>query len=523
MVKKNFVFIGIIAVFLISINLACVFADGGYFPKPGYWVRPGQQKAIVFHEGNVETLIITSNFQGNAKDLAWIIPTPTRPEVTKANEKVFTNVAKLAQQRYSYGYGLEAMSMGMKATEDLGVVVIESKQVDYYDVNVLLATSSADLVEWFNENNYTYPEEYAYVLNYYIQKGWYFTAVKISPEAQGATEVMQDLKEGHATPVKMVFLSEKIVFPLKISAVEFGDGFKISTNLELTSAAVSNLKEIGYADLAEKTSAVKVFNQIIADVLSDAAYKDSIASNYSLIISSSEYIDRLATDYCDYDSCARSNLEYLFRSYFSENGIYLGQQDYYGGYTPIQLYVIADAKYEADEFYVQYGNWVKKSQIEDLGEDENGKPFISPSGKKYFLTSLSANMQKSQMDDDVVLKKADDNKKVSAGPETWQMFLYGLIIGVILFVVWIFTPLGIMFIAGSLILFLSRNKVARIFGWIMEILALALTVIVEIVVLVLVLMSSFNYVTNSILITGLILIAIVVVVIVLEIKHKKRK
>ena len=131
-------------------------------------------------------------------------------------------------------------------------------------------------------------------------------------------------------------------------------------------------------------------------------------------------------------------------------------------YTPIQLYVVAEDKYEADNFYIQYGNWVKKSELEDLGTDDNGDPFIQPTERKYFLTSLYANMQKSQMDDDVFLRKADNNRKVNAGPETWQIFIYGLITGFVVFIMWIFTPLGIMFIAGTLILFLNSIVLARI-------------------------------------------------------------
>ena len=272
--------------FILLLTISSVLADGGFFPKPSYWVRPGQQRAIIFHEDKTETMILMSNFQGNAKELVWIIPTPTKPKVTKANEKVFTNMQKLARPKYtaSYNIGYKVMAEAVSGkAADTEVVVIESKQVDYYDVNILLATSSQKLVEWFEENDYAYPEEYAYVLNHYISKGWYFTAIKVSPEAQGSKEVIQDLREGHPTPIKMVFLSEKIVYPLKISSVDFSEGFKISSNLELTALAVSHLKNVGYDDLADSKEGVKIFNRIVADALSDVDYKDSLASNYSSV------------------------------------------------------------------------------------------------------------------------------------------------------------------------------------------------------------------------------------------------
>jgi len=522
--RKRIIFL-ILAFSLILLSLAFVLADGGYFPRPGYWVRPGQQRAIIFYEDNTETMIVTSGFQGNAKELVWIIPTPTKPEVSKASEEVFENIAKLAQPQYSGGYGLGVMAKSLNVESGGGVYVVESKQVDYYDVNVLVATDSQKLVQWFKDNNYEYPEEYAYVLNSYIQKGWFFTAVKVSPEAQGATEVIQDMKEGHPTPLKMVFLSDKIVFPLKISSVEFDDaGFKISSNLELDSAAISHLKDIGYTDLASKETTAKViFNQIIAEALAGVSYEDSVASNYSLIVSKNDYNSRLTTQYCTYESCVRSNLEGIFRSYFSRNGIYLDYGSYNSDYTSVDIYVIADGKYEATYFYPSYANWVKKGKIEDLGSDDNGNPFLQPKKSKYFITHLYASIQKSQMDNDVYFKKADNNSKVNAGPEPWEILIYGLLIGCIIFVVWMLTPLGIMFIAACFILFLAENKVARVIGWIMQIFSFVVTILVLLAIMIIALVnSSFNYVVVSMLVSGAVLILVMLLFVILEIKYRKR-
>lgn len=416
---------------IVLINLASVLADGGYFPSPGYWIRPGQQKAIILYEDNTETMILTSGFIGNAKDFVWIIPTPKRPTITKANEEVFINMAILAQPQYDRGvnYGLMMEAATGKA-DFSAVAVIESKQVDYYDVSVLVARDSEDLIKWFNDNGYEYPEEYSYVLNHYIDKEWTFTAIKVSPESEHATEVIQDLEEGNPTPIKMVFESDKLVFPLKISSVDFK----------------------------------------------------------------------------------------------SENE----QEDVYYSYkhgVPIQVYILADEKYQATNFNMLYGNWVKKNQIEDLAEDDNGNPLIQPKENKYFLTSLTANLQKSQMDDDVFFKKANDNKKVNAGPETYQLSLYGLLIGFLIFVTWIFTPLGIMFITGTFILFLSSNKSARTIGWILEFISLIITAVIAIIFFSIAGINGSlgNYVVISVLITSLIVVGLMFLLMILEIKYKKQE
>ena len=522
--KRGLLIVFLFAVVIIA-GLVFVSADGGYFPSPGYWIQPGQQQAVIFHEANTETLIVTSDFKGNAKNFAWIIPTPTKPEVTKASDKVFTNIQKLTQPEYNYGYNLGEVMMAAtsKQADNGGVVVISQTQVDYYDVTTLLATNTQDLVNWFNENNYTYPEEYSYVLKSYIDKGWFFTAIKISAEAIESTEVSQDLREGHPTPIKLVFLSEKIVFPLKISSVDFEQGFKISTNLKLTQEAVNHLKQIGYDSFSEKTSAVNTFTQIISDVLENKAYNNSAASKYPLIVPLSTYSSLKNYAYCDV-YCVRGNLENAFRNYFSLHGINLGYESDYQG-APINLYIIANGKYEADSFNIQYGNWFNKKQIEKLGNDENGNPYIQPEKSKYYITHMYAYLQKSQMDEDLVLSKADDNKKINAGPETWQLFTYGLLIGLMVFFIWLFTPLGIMFVAGILMIFFSSTRVVRVIGWVLEIISLVITLVFALVFLAIAAWNEAlgNYVVMSVLITALFVLLLMGLFFILQIKFKKDK
>ena len=474
---------------LILINLSSVLADGGYFPHPGYWVRPGQQRAVIFHEDNTETMILTSSFQGNAKDLVWIVPTPSKPEVTKSSDKVFTNVAKLARAQYNqgleFGYVMNA-AKGM--VEDSGVIVLESKQVDYYDVKVLLATNTQDLVKWFNEHNYSYPEAYSYVLQSYIDKGWYFTAIRVSPESQGATEVIQDLKEGNPTPIKMTFLSDKIVFPLKISSVDFPD---------------TNDKKYGPAQ-----------NEAIGATRKDRS--GNISTKIQNITNGANW----QTDAYGYRGVMWAD------SLIDQQPGGINEKNYYrySNYIPINLYVIANGKYEADGFYAQYGNWVKRTDIEKLCADDKGNPYIQPKSSKYFLTSLSASYQKSQMDEDLILTKSDNNKKVNAGPETWQLFLYGLLLGTILLVVWIFTPLGILFIVGSLILFFSSSKAAKIFGWVMNVISFVITLLIGTILFIVSTLSGTlsNYIVVSMLITCILILAIMIIFITLIKKYGKK-
>lgn len=192
---------------------ASVFADGGIFPPPDFYVGQTEQKAVIFYDQGVETLILSITFQGNAKDFGWVVPTPTRPEVDKSSDELFLALEELTRRLIRY----EEKGL-MPVPLEGGVEVLETKEVGIYEISVLRADDPKALSSWLDKNGYNFPKEASYILEDYIKNKWYFTAVKVRPELvwEGVEE---QLRSGHATPLKLVFKSEKIVYPLKITSV----------------------------------------------------------------------------------------------------------------------------------------------------------------------------------------------------------------------------------------------------------------------------------------------------------------
>jgi len=194
-------------------------ADGMVVAPPDYWVEETGQKAIIFYEKGVETLVLSTSFQGDAKDFAWIVPTPSKPDVTKGTQEVFTNLQKFTQttndspKPLGLGNGLRIENVGGS-----DVTVVEEKQVDYYDVAVLAATDKDALSTWLKEKGYNFPESASYLLQEYINNHWYFVAMRVNPESLEFTNVNQQLRSGGATPVVLRFSTERIVYPLRISS-----------------------------------------------------------------------------------------------------------------------------------------------------------------------------------------------------------------------------------------------------------------------------------------------------------------
>jgi len=213
MIKKFIVFI-LLTILLIP---TLARADGAIMPPPDSWVYETGQKAAIFHDGKTETLVLQTSFYGDAKDFAYIVPTPSQPQVSKVSDDIFSNLETLTQGFYGEQVPM-TVTADLKSESAGGVSVVEEKQVGIYDVKVLSATDSNALFNWLKENNFTYPESKKYILDDYIQNKWFFTTAKITTEAL-TEDVYSKLKMGKLSPLKLVFQTNNIVYPLKISAV----------------------------------------------------------------------------------------------------------------------------------------------------------------------------------------------------------------------------------------------------------------------------------------------------------------
>lgn len=198
-------------------------ADGAVVSPPNYYVQETAQKAVVFYEAatDTETLVVSIDYQGTAQDFGWLIPTPSQPTVERGSQNLFANLEAITDP-YSASYKSSeesALTGENDATSPSTVTVVSEQQVAYYDVTVLTATNTEDLLNWFNANGYKYPEAYSYILQDYITNGWYFTAMKINPTLVNSSGVSTDILSGQAVPVQLTFTTGNAVYPLRISSI----------------------------------------------------------------------------------------------------------------------------------------------------------------------------------------------------------------------------------------------------------------------------------------------------------------
>jgi hypothetical protein len=100
------------------------------------------------------------------------------------------------------------------------IKILDAGIVGSLEYKVIEAGRADDLFKWLKDNNYSYAGDQA-TLDFYVQKKWLFTVMKID------TMQMKKNKDGsyagEVTPTRFSFTSDKLVYPLKITQISVKD------------------------------------------------------------------------------------------------------------------------------------------------------------------------------------------------------------------------------------------------------------------------------------------------------------
>ncbi len=205
-------------------------------------LQPAQKVFITWNPAKkLESFTVQPKFEGNALDFGMVIPTPTQPKLHEMPRDFFKHLAVysimkrrefpqskllpvLREERLA---GLKLFDKSAtkdesKAPEDHrpAVVVLEQGVVGSLDYKIIEANRADALFAWLKANKYSYSGDEA-TLNFYVQKKWVFTVMKID------TMQMKKNKDGsyagEVTPTRFQFASDKLVYPLKITQISVKD------------------------------------------------------------------------------------------------------------------------------------------------------------------------------------------------------------------------------------------------------------------------------------------------------------
>jgi len=198
----------------------CVFsislADGGLFVSSYRDIYEPNQLAMIVFDDMVEKIIFQVDYEGDAEDFAWVIPVPGYPKLFPVEDEIFYELHELTQPPPTWGFGCGWGMIPPHASPDEGVHIWEENQVGIYHTTTLSASDPNSLIEWLNDNGYAFPIEGQEILDYYVQKQWFFVAMKIQSD-----EIVNNSENytGAIQPIGIMFFSDEMVYPLKISAL----------------------------------------------------------------------------------------------------------------------------------------------------------------------------------------------------------------------------------------------------------------------------------------------------------------
>jgi hypothetical protein len=203
-------------------------------------LQPAQKVFLTWDpQEKVESFTVQPKFEGNALDFGMVIPTPSRPKLDEMPRDFFKELAVFTilkrrehpQSKLLPRLELRRALLGAVTASALErdegrdprkpkVVVLEAGVVGSLDYKIITADRADDLYTWLKENQYHYAGDEA-TLDFYIQKKWFFTVMKID------TMQMKRNKDGsftgEVTPTRFQFASDRLIYPLKITQLSVKD------------------------------------------------------------------------------------------------------------------------------------------------------------------------------------------------------------------------------------------------------------------------------------------------------------
>jgi len=223
--------------------LFCAAAPRGAHAFCGFYVAQGDakiynqsSKVVLARDGNRTVLTMASDFKGDPKEFAVVIPVPVvlkKEQVHVADQGIVDrlhdySVPRLVeytdpnpcpqQEEHVAMKGLAHLKGGaaerMMAVDVRGDVrVMASYKVDEYDILILSADEGRALDKWLRANGYNIPEGAPRVLQSYIKQGMFFFVAKVDLNEQ------KRLGFTYLRPIQVAYESPKFMLPIRLGMV----------------------------------------------------------------------------------------------------------------------------------------------------------------------------------------------------------------------------------------------------------------------------------------------------------------
>lgn len=211
---------------------------GFYVAKADASLFNNKSQVILCRDGLKSTITMSSDFKGDVKDFAMVVPVPSvlkREDIRIVENKLFKMLDDYSAPRMASYYDENpcypvlyedypstsdavqlrsaAVSKKSETNKNLGVRIEARYEVDEYEVLILSATQSEGLKTWLTQNGYKIPEKAAPILEPYIKSNMKFFVVKVDLDKLSYYNQngYQELR-----PIQISFESPKFMLPIRL-------------------------------------------------------------------------------------------------------------------------------------------------------------------------------------------------------------------------------------------------------------------------------------------------------------------
>jgi hypothetical protein len=191
-------------------------------------------KVVLTRDGSKTSVTMASDYEGEPKEFALVIPVPTfieRKQIGVVDMKTIDHLDAFTAPRlveyhdedpctppipmmsYASGAAQPASAVEDRAVRYKGVTVEANYDVAEYDVSILSAKESDGLVNWLEDNGYKIPSGAEAVLGSYIKQNMRFFVAKVNLGR------MQVLGNGYLRPLQVRYETAKFMLPLRLGTV----------------------------------------------------------------------------------------------------------------------------------------------------------------------------------------------------------------------------------------------------------------------------------------------------------------
>jgi hypothetical protein len=167
------------------------------------------EQSLVAIDGNAETIVMRLDLHSVADNAALIVPTPTPATATAANPGMFTELERLTAPRIEPSRSAQSGLEEAGAVPGGGPTVVARVQLGPIEATTLTGGDLTGVRQWLDAGGYAMRPEVTAQLDPYLKAGWSFVAMRLTGE--------QPLS-GQLDPVRLDFTSDKLVYPMRMSA-----------------------------------------------------------------------------------------------------------------------------------------------------------------------------------------------------------------------------------------------------------------------------------------------------------------